>query len=144
LVVAAAPPPFDAPPLARGLAGAALDHERLFGGPALSKVYVATLQQFAEDLARTREELAQERKESRECRAQLQLASVENGVLKERVAGLVSARTFGNVANGVGVFVILLGADLLKDGKGGTGWACVVLGAVLVCAGWLVGKGAGK
>jgi hypothetical protein len=123
-------------PMAQAISGLAASNSRAFGGEVASTLIAGATSQMSIELNQTKEELAVLRDKYESLMNSLAEVRIKKAVLSERIVGFNSTRHLKNIGIAIGGILLGLGVKLIGDNAQAYGFGAIIVGALLLIAGW--------
>ena len=133
-------------PIATTIQGIAASNTKAFGGEVASALVAGSFAQLASELQSSKTETAQLRKRIESLGEDLSNQKISNAILNERIRSSNQSRTLKNTGITLGTFLVTTSIAFFNSptiGQG-YGYAFLIVGAILVVAGWYAPKNGGE
>lgn len=121
---------------AQAIIGLAASNAKYLGGEVTSALVVGVTSQMSAELSQTKQELVAMRDKNEALMHALADERIKKAVLIERIEGFNSTRHLKNIGIAIGGILLGIGVKLIGDNVQPYGLAAIIVGSLLLIAGW--------
>lgn len=133
--------PLEGLPIARALEGLIASRPKSISGEATAGLLAGCFQYVSQELQQSQKNLQTTRSDLDRAREDLSICKQRTAVLQERVNSLASSRNLKNLCITVGMALLGIAAELMKNNMKEISYVLVGFGTLLTLFGWLTSGG---